>query len=239
MRAQSDEIIEQEERRKQFMANASHEMRTPLTTMSGLLEGLAYDVFPEEEKSRAYALMQKETQRLIRLVEENLDYEKLRANKIVLRKQKIDAYKMISDLSNQLASKAAHEETTIAVLGDQQATVFGDQDRLTQVLFNLINNAIQFTQKGQIKVSVDRQHNATIFKVADTGIGMTAEQVDNVFERYYKADPSRMSTKGESGIGMAIVKQIITLHDGDIAIDSTPKVGTTITVTIPDQQTAN
>lgn len=239
LRAQSYEIIEQEERRKQFMANASHEMRTPLTTMSGLLEGLAYDVFPEEEKSRAYALMQKETQRLIRLVEENLDYEKLRANKIVLRKQKIDAYKMISDLSNQLASKAAHEETTIAVLGDQQATVFGDQDRLTQVLFNLINNAIQFTQKGQIKVSVDRQHNATIFKVADTGIGMTAEQVDNVFERYYKADPSRMSTKGESGIGMAIVKQIITLHDGDIAIDSTPKVGTTITVTIPDQQTAN
>jgi signal transduction histidine kinase len=239
LRAQSDEIIEQEERRKQFMANASHEMRTPLTTMSGLLEGLSYDVFPEEEKSRAYALMQKETQRLIRLVEENLDYEKLRANKIVLRKQKIDAYKMISDLSNQLSNKAAQEETTIDVLGDQQAMVFGDQDRLTQVLFNLINNAIQFTQKGQIKVSVGRQGNATIFTVSDTGIGMTAEQVDNVFERYYKADPSRMSTKGESGIGMAIVKQIVTLHDGDIMIDSTPNVGTTITVTIPDQQTVN
>ncbi|KAI3472860.1 hypothetical protein Pfo_031250 [Paulownia fortunei] len=215
LRAQSDEIIEQEERRKQFMANASHEMRTPLTTMSGLLEGLSYDVFPEEEKSQ-----------------ENLDYEKLRANKIVLRKQKIDAYKMISDLSNQLSNKAAQEETTIDVLGDQQAMVFGDQDRLTQVLFNLINNAIQFTQKGQIKVSVGRQGNATIFTVSDTGIGMTAEQVDNVFERYYKADPSRMSTKGESGIGMAIVKQIVTLHDGDITIDSTPNVGTTITVTI-------
>jgi signal transduction histidine kinase len=236
LQAQSDEIMEQEERRKQFMANASHEMRTPLTTMSGLLEGLEYDVFPEEEKARAYALMQKETKRLIRLVEDNLDYEKLRANKIVLRKQKLDAYKLVTDLSNQLANKAAQEETTIEVLGDSGTTVYGDQDRLTQVLFNLINNAIQFTQKGKITLTVSRQDHATRFTVSDTGIGMTAEQVDKVFERYYKADPSRMTTKGESGIGMAIVKQIVTLHDGDIMIDSTPDVGTTITVIIPDRQ---
>ncbi|WP_125705493.1 sensor histidine kinase [Lacticaseibacillus daqingensis] len=239
LRASQTEIHRQEERRRQFMADAAHEMRTPLTTINGLLEGLAYDAIPEESKGDSIALMQKETKRLIRLVNENLDYEKIRTNQILLKKTTFNATETLQDILSQLTQKAQTAGDTLVLDAASDVSVYADKDRFVQVLFNITQNAIQFTQNGTITISAKTGYHQTELTVADTGIGMSPDQVQNIWERYYKADPSRKNTQyGESGLGLAIVHQLVTLHGGTITVDSTLGEGTTFTLTFPDAETA-
>lgn len=231
-----EEIQRQEQRRKEFMADAAHEMRTPLTTINGLLEGLAYDAIPEESKAESIDLMRNETKRLIRLVNENLDYEKIRNNQISLNKQQFNAIDTLNRLAEQLAQKANAKNDKISVQGGTDIEVYADYDRFVQIMFNITQNAIQFTENGQIVILAQRGYRETIFKISDTGIGMTKKQLANIWDRFYKADPSRTNTKyGESGLGLAIVHQLVLLHDGKIEVTSKPKQGTTFTIIFPDQ----
>lgn len=231
------EIQRQEQRRKEFMADAAHEMRTPLTTINGLLEGLAYDAIPEESKAESIDLMRNETKRLIRLVNENLDYEKIRNNQIMLNKQQFNAIDTLKRMAEQLAQKAAAKNDTISIQGGTDIEVYADYDRFVQIMFNITQNAIQFTENGQIVILAQRGYQETIFKISDTGIGMTKKQLANIWERFYKADPSRTNTKyGESGLGLAIVHQLVLLHNGKIEVTSKPEQGTTFTVIFPDDK---
>ncbi|WP_127849453.1 sensor histidine kinase [Lacticaseibacillus hulanensis] len=233
------EIERQEERRRQFMADAAHEMRTPLTTINGLLEGLAYDAIPEDMKAKSIELMRNETNRLIRLVNENLDYEKIRTGQIMLKKKTFNAKQVLLNISNQLEKKATDAGDQLTIDAPDDLTVFADYDRFVQIIFNIVQNAIQFTQSGTIKVVGKHGFHQSEFSISDTGIGMTDDQIKNIWERYYKADPSRKNTKyGESGLGLAIVHQLITQHGGTIKVESTPNVGTTFTITFPDDSQA-
>lgn len=239
LRDSQAEIHRQEERRRQFMADAAHEMRTPLTTINGLLEGLAYDAIPEESKGESIQLMRNETNRLIRLVNENLDYEKIRTNQILLKKQTFNAAEALGDITVQLKQKAEDAKDQLILKASPAVLVYADRDRFVQVMVNVIQNAIQFTQNGTITITAKTGYHQTELSVADTGIGMTQDQVQNIWERYYKADPSRKNTKyGESGLGLAIVHQLVTLHGGTIDVASQEGVGTTFTMTFPDAETA-
>lgn len=234
-----EEIKDQEERRQQLLANAAHEMRTPLTTINGILEGLAYDVIPEDEKKHSIELMQRDTKRLIRLVNDNLSYEKIRTNQISLDRKMFDAGAVITNLRDQLAKKAQKKGNKLVVTAPPELRVYADYDRFVQILFNIIQNAIQFTDHGTITISGERVTHGTQFSVQDTGIGMTEEQTKHIWERFYKADRSRMSTRyGESGIGMAIVHQLVTLHGGKIKVKSKLNQGSTFTIFFPNQQYA-
>lgn len=231
------EIQRQEQRRKEFMADAAHEMRTPLTTINGLLEGLAYDAIPEESKAESIDLMRNETKRLIRLVNENLDYEKIRNNQISLNKQQFNAIDTLNRLAEQLAQKSAAKNDKISIQGGADIEVYADYDRFVQIMFNITQNAIQFTENGQIVILAQRGYQESIFKISDTGIGMTKKQLANIWERFYKADPSRTNTKyGESGLGLAIVHQLVLLHNGKIEVKSKPDQGTTFTIIFPDKR---
>lgn len=233
------EIQRQEERRRAFMADAAHEMRTPLTTINGLLEGLAYDAIPEESKAQSIDLMRNETNRLIRLVNENLDYEKIRNNQITLTKQRFNALETLQRIAEQLHQKAEASHDVLKVSGAPTIEVYADYDRFVQIMFNITQNAIQFTDEGEINILVERGYRETIFKVVDTGIGMTKEQLANIWERFYKADPSRTNTKyGESGLGLAIVHQLVLLHNGKIEVTSKTGRGTTFTIIFPDEPAA-
>lgn len=230
------EIERQEERRRNFMADVAHEMRTPLTTINGLLEGLAYNAIPENQKDKCINLMQNETRRLIRLVNENLDYEKILTNQISIAIQKLNATEILETLVDQLGGKAADKNNELILETTEEVEIFADYDRFVQVMVNIITNAIQFTEGGQIRLNVTRGYMETIVSVSDTGIGMTEDQVKNVWDRYYKADPSRKNTKyGESGLGLSIVDQLVRLHGGSIKVESEVNVGTTFTISFPDQ----
>lgn len=236
LKESQDEIERQEERRKQFMADASHEMRTPLTTINGLLEGMQYNAIPENQREKAIKLMQNETSRLIRLVNENLDYEKIRTNQITVLLQKFNATEAVATLVSQLQGKAEASNDRLILETDETIDVYADYDRFVQVMVNLIQNAIQFTKDGTITVAIAKLDQATEIKISDTGIGMTEDQVKNIWDRYYKADPSRKNTKyGESGLGLSIVQELVRLHNGTIEVESELNKGTTFTVVFPDK----
>lgn len=233
------EIARQEQRRREFMANAAHEMRTPLTTINGLLEGLEYDAIPEEAKGKSIELMQKETQRLIRLVNENLDYEKIRSNQIILTKRLFNGTEAIQNIIEQLTKKAEAAGDQLVLTNDHAVEVYADYDRFVQVIFNVTQNAIQFTENGQVELTIEAVEHGVQIKIADNGIGMSDDQLKNIWERYYKADPSRKNTKyGESGLGLAIVHSLIEQHQGKIEVESQLNHGTTFTIFFPDEATA-
>lgn len=233
LKESNDEIKRQEERRRAFMADAAHEMRTPLTTINGLLEGLEYDAIPEDSKEESIRLMQRETKRLIRLVNDNLDYERIRTNKIKLDCQMVNLKQAVLRVVEQLGKKAEKESDQLIVEMNSDVVVYADPDRLIQILFNIVQNGIQFTQNGQITVRAQNASNGTNIQISDNGIGMTEDQIKNIWERYYKADASRIQTKGESGLGMAIVHELVQIHGGEIEVSSAPGRGTTFKLHFP------
>lgn len=236
LKQSNEEVKAQEERRDQFMADAAHEMRTPLTTINGILEGLQYDAIPEDSKPKSIALMQRETKRLIRLVNENLDYEKIRNNQIMLVKTNFNATIILHDLKSQLKQNATKANDELVVEAPDQLPIYADRDRFTQVMVNLVQNAIQFTHDGKIIISGKRIEHGTQLSVKDNGIGMSKNQTKYIFERFFKADPSRarMGT-GESGLGLAIVSSLIKQHGGKVEVFSAPGKGSTFTVTFCDK----
>ncbi|WP_314065276.1 HAMP domain-containing sensor histidine kinase [uncultured Vagococcus sp.] len=237
LKESNEEIERQEDRRRQFMADAAHEMRTPLTTINGLLEGIAYNAIPKDQEEKCIQLMRNETTRLIRLVNENLDYEKIRTNQISMVIQKFSATDTLKQVVQQLQGKAEASGNQLSLTTEDDIEVYADYDRFVQIMVNIIQNAIQFTQDGEITVSVERGYLETTVKISDTGIGMTEEEVQNIWERYYKVDPSRKNTKyGESGLGLSIVHQLVKLHKGTISVESQKDVGTTFIVTFPDEE---
>lgn len=239
LQASQEEIRQQEERRRRFMADAAHEMRTPLTTINGLLEGLAYDAIPEEDKKHSIQLMQNDTRRLIRLVNDTLDYEKIRTNQISMDRKVFDATAVINNLQTQLRKKAKVQNDELAVDLPKVLRVYADYDRFVQIMFNIIQNAIQFTKNGKIGISGRRLPKGAEFAIKDNGIGMTKEQTEQIWERFYKADRSRMNTQyGESGLGLAIVHHLVELHGGTIKVASELGKGTTFTLFFPDREYA-
>lgn len=236
LKQSNEEVKAQEERRDQFMADAAHEMRTPLTTINGILEGLQYDAIPEESKPKSISLMQRETKRLIRLVNENLDYEKIRNNQINLIKTNFNATPILQDLKSQLNGNAKKANDELEVIAPDDLPIYADRDRFTQVMVNLVQNAIQFTHDGKIKIKGKRIEHGTALTVQDNGIGMSKDQIKYIFERFFKADPSRARRgTGESGLGLAIVSSLIKQHGGKITVESEPGKGSKFVVIFFDK----
>ncbi|EHP8269709.1 HAMP domain-containing histidine kinase, partial [Listeria monocytogenes] len=229
-----EEIERQEKRRRQFIADVSHEMRTPLTTISGLTEGLVNDIIPKSETDRCIALIDTEARRLTKLVNENLDYEKIRSNKIKLQKTRFNGKEFLELIKEQLDYVASEKGNTITVAIDKDMAIYADYDRLTQVFINIVKNSVQFTENGQITLTGTQDYKESVLTITDTGIGMNTEELEQIWERFYKADMSRTNTAfGESGIGLSIVKQLIEYHDGSITVTSEPNKGTSFTIRLP------
>lgn len=235
------EVLHLEERRKTFMQDVAHEMRTPLTTINGLLEGIEYGVFDEEQEMRSIKLMRKETSRLIRLVNENLDYENIQSNRIVLKKTEFPILEALEEIGEQLDNIADDSNNQIIIPDNlEHIKIYADFDRFKQIVVNLLKNALQFMENGKVTVAAKQSKEKTVVTVSDTGIGMSEEQLENIWDRYYKADPSRKNTKyGESGLGLPIVKQLVELHDGKISVESELNKGTTFTITLPRNKTSD
>lgn len=229
-----EEIDSLEKRRRQFMADVSHELRTPLTTISGVIEGIRNDMIPEKEKEKGINLVSKEAKRLIRLVNENLDYEKIRSNQVKLIKENIQLVEVLEIIKEQLDFLAEEKNNKIVVEVDEEAYVYADYDRLTQILINITKNSIQFTENGQITLRGKAGYKETIIEIEDDGIGIDPADIEKIWRRFYKADLSRTTNPyGEFGLGLSIVQKLVTLHDGRIEVTSEKGKGTKFTIHLP------
>lgn len=233
---QSNEEIEGlENRRRQFMADVSHEMRTPLTTIAGVIEGLRNNMIAEEQREKGIRLVSDETKRLIRLVNENLDYEKIRSNQVTLTKEEIEAEELLEIIQEQLEMQAAEKGNRIEIASEPGQVIYGDMDRLIQVLTNIVKNSIQFTVDGLISLRAYSEPGGMAIEVKDTGEGIDVQEIDLIWRRFYKADLSRGS--GQFGLGLSIVKQLVTLHGGDISVQSEKGKGTIFLIHLPHKET--
>ena len=234
LRLSMEEIESLENRRRQFMADVSHELRTPLTTISGVIEGIRSDMIPEVEKEKGMQLASKETKRLIRLVNENLDYEKIRSNQVTLYKEEIQLVEVLEIIKDQLDMLAEEKNNKIIVDVDPDAYVYADYDRLTQILINIIKNSIQFTENGTITLRGKVGNGETIIEIEDTGTGINPEDIEKIWRRFYKSGLSRSTNPyGEFGLGLSIVKQLVMMHNGKIEVTSDEGEGTTFCIRFP------
>ncbi|MFE8700157.1 sensor histidine kinase [Cytobacillus sp. FJAT-54145] len=234
LRVSMEEIESLENRRRNFMSDVSHELRTPLTTISGVIEGIKNDMIAEEEKEKGINLVSQETKRLIRLVNENLDYDKIRSNQIKLFPYDIELIEVFEVIKDQLTLQAKEKQNEIHVLVEEDVIVHADYDRLIQILINITKNSIQFTSNGDIWLRGLASNGETVIEIEDNGIGIDQAEIEKIWHRFYKADLSRTSNPfGEFGLGLSIVKQLVQLHKGSIEVSSEKNKGTKFTIRLP------
>lgn len=234
LKESNEEIERLENRRRKFIADVSHEMRTPLTTISGLAEGIKDRLIPEDGIEKGMVLIDREAKRLIRLVNENLDYEKIRSNQLKLNKMIVNLFEVLEVVKEQLILQANKKNNEITIDCDKHLAVFADYDRMIQVIINIVKNSNQFTENGQITLVGKEDENEIIIEIDDTGIGIDPKEIESIWLRFYKADLSRTGNSfGEFGIGLSIVKQLVQLHNGKIDVSSEKGKGTKFTIRLP------
>ncbi len=226
--------LRSEERMRQFLADASHELRTPLTSIRGYAELARLQGRSTDSPDDSMRRIEVEGTRMSRLVEDLLVLAR-GDQATALRREPVDVDKLLAEAAHAVSS--AHPERPVSILGSGGTVVVGDRDQLLRVLINLASNAAIHTPAGPIRLEAIPGHTpageAVALRVIDTGPGLPAEDAAHVFERFWRADKARSRAKGGSGLGMAIVAQIVAAHGGHIEFDSAVEGGTTVTVTLP------
>jgi len=216
--------------KKDFTVNVSHELRTPLSAIKGYVETLEYGI--DDNNRRYIEIIKRHTDRLASIVEDLLSLSEMEEKEGSFEQVAIED--VITAAVNVFGQKIAVKNLSLKVAVEKNLpTVRGDQFRLEQMLINLVDNAVKYTQKGFVEIGARRKNDGIEIYVRDTGIGIPAEHVGRIFERFYVVDKSRSRKLGGTGLGLSIVKHIVLLHNGAIEVDSTPDKGTTFTVTLP------
>ncbi|HHL21854.1 MAG TPA: GHKL domain-containing protein [Aliiroseovarius sp.] len=225
--------------RSDFVANVSHELRSPLTSLYGFIETLRAnpDIAPTD-RDRFLGLMENEARRMVRLIDELLTLSILQAETDTEPSDAIEVMPLLERVIAALAPMARAEATRVVLSGpDAPLTVRGKDDKLTQVFRNLIENAIKYSRKGsEVRVSVrpdPAEPDMVNVLVQDSGEGIAPKHIARLTERFYRVDKGRSRSMGGTGLGLAIVKHILAQHRGELRIDSTVGVGSTFTVSLP------
>lgn len=223
-----------ERARRELTANVSHELRTPLTSIKGFAETLLGGALDDEKTSRHFLeIIDKEANRLVKLVDDLLDLSSLESKRISLELGQVRVGDLVADMVTKMRPLAAGRQLQLRPT-EADIVVLADRDRLEQVLTNLLDNAIKFTPDGgHIAVGWRSSNGEVEVTVADSGPGISPADLPHVFERFYKADRARPAVPGGSGLGLAITKHIVEAHGGRIRVVSSPGAGTTFTFTLP------
>ncbi|WAW15738.1 sensor histidine kinase [Peptostreptococcus equinus] len=227
----AQEIKKSEKLKDEFISSISHELRTPLTSINGWSETLRLDGISKEEQDLGLNIIQEEAQRLIKLVEELLDFSRLSSDRIKLNIEELNVENLVVSVVNQLRSMAVDKNIRLSFefLNQNMKIIYADKNRLRQVLINLIQNSIKFTpEQGIIVVKVDQDDFSTKFSVKDTGVGIEEKNLSNVSKKFFQED----FHKSGSGLGLAISDEIVKLHGGSMKINSKKNVGTDITFSV-------
>ena len=230
--------------KSEFLGNVSHELRTPLTSIIGLSGTLLHSSQKEfslspEKQQRYLKIIQESGQQLLNLINEMIDFSQIEAGKTVLNTKEISLYKLAQKM-RQVYQKESQRKNIELKLDFRVSVVednfFTDPERLQQILFHLFDNAIKFTADGGIVLlRIWREKHYAVFQVEDTGIGISEQQLPLLFKKFQQLEKSRERSYGGTGLGLALTKQLVELHQGRIEVESTLGTGSRFTVWLPNQ----
>lgn len=227
----AEEIGATEKMKNEFLSSVSHELRTPLTAIKGWSETLQTAPEDRELVSRGLAVIGKEAERLSGLVEELLDFSRMESGHIVLKRQRLDVLAELEEAVFLFRDRTTRAGLSLEYSGGEELLpVMGDPARLRQVFVNLLDNAVKYTPRGGcIRVEAAQLPGRVQVVISDTGVGIAPEELPRVRQKFYQTDPANPG----SGIGLALVDEIVRLHGGRMEMDSEPGVGTAVTVLLP------
>ena len=228
------DVTEREQRerlRREFSANVSHELKTPLTSISGFAELMKEGLVPPEKIPEFSGDIYKESLRLIGLVNDIIQLSRLDENSTQFQRAPVDLYDLCAQSIERLSTVAARQSVTLALTGEH-AEIMGVEQLLKEMIYNLLDNAIKYNVPGgSVTASVRKSAGRTILSVSDTGIGIPYAHQPRVFERFYRVDKSHSKEVGGTGLGLSIVRHAAQYHGARLELKSQPGKGTTITVT--------
>jgi two-component system, OmpR family, sensor histidine kinase VicK len=226
--------------RKEFVANVSHELKTPITTIKSYIETLLDGALDSPELARQFLeVVLKETDRMNRLVRDLLDLSRIDYQQVAWDKQPLEVDTLLGDSVQKLTMRARDKDIELLLDVPALPPVLADWDRIQQVVINIIANAIEYTPSGgKIWVSAEPAGEMVRVSIRDTGIGIPADDLPRIFERFYRVDKARSRQMGGTGLGLAIAKEIVEAHGGRISIESQVGAGTTVTIELPTAKKA-
>lgn len=216
--------------RREFSANVSHELKTPLTSISGFAELLANGMVPLERVGEFAGDIYKESQRLMALVDDIIELSRLEEDTAAPQRESVDLYTLAEETLASLCPAAERRDVTLTLCGGE-AAVQGVRTALQELVYNLCDNAVKYNRPGgSVTVTAEKRGGETVLSVADTGIGIPYEHQNRVFERFYRVDKSHSRQLGGTGLGLSIVKHAAAMHKARLELWSEPNAGTKITV---------
>ena len=227
---QHKNIIKSAKMRQDFTANVTHELKTPLTSISGYAELIESGMTGEKETRRFAKEIHRNAKRLIRLINDILQLSELDTRETALETEQLNLYGMAATCVEMLKINAEPNQVKLSVKG-KSAWIEGNRSMIEELLYNLCSNAIRYNKpNGTVEVSVNETEEGVLLQVADTGIGIPEKHQERIFERFYRVDKSRSKERGGTGLGLAIVKHIVAEHGAKMTLESEEGVGTTISV---------
>lgn len=225
--------------RRDFVANISHELKTPIGAVGLLAEALVSASDDAEQVKRFAKRLTKESERLARITQEIIELSRLQATDALASPELVDIDHVVALAIDQNRVMADSHKVQLVSGGDKGAEVYGDETLLAVALHNLVSNAIQYSPKStRVGVGVRNDDGVVEIAVTDQGVGIPEEDQDRVFERFFRTDPARSRHTGGSGLGLSIVKHVVQNHGGDIRVWSQPGSGSTFTIRLPEASTA-
>ncbi|MFB5284340.1 cell wall metabolism sensor histidine kinase WalK [Peribacillus sp. Hz7] len=235
------DITEQEkieEERREFVANVSHELRTPLTTMRSYLEALADGAWEDKELAPSFLnVTQNETERMIRLVNDLLQLSKMDSKDYRLSKGWVNFNKFYDHIIDRFEMTKNDDITFVRDIPNENYYVDIDEDKITQVLYNIISNSLKYSPEGgQVTFRIGTVESFIVVSISDQGVGIPKNVIDKIFDRFYRVDKARSRNLGGTGLGLAIAKEMVVAHGGRIWAESMEGKGTTVFFTLPYEQ---
>jgi len=231
----AEQLEHLDQTRNQFVSNASHELKTPLATMKIMLETMMYQPeMPTELRQEFMTDMNHEIDRLTGIITDLLTLTRMDNHSDAMKTEVLDLSELTEETVRLLRPAAEKRGQTLEENVEPGLHMTGDRTKLNQVLYNLIDNAMKYTQDGgSVRVSLSADGENLVWKVLDNGVGIPEEDQEHIFDRFYRVDKARSRETGGTGLGLSIVKQLVSMHGGEIRVESAPGEGSCFIVTLP------
>ncbi len=231
----AEQLEHLDQARNQFVSNASHELRTPMTTMKILLENVLYQPdMPEDLRTEFLTDMDHEIDRLSHVVSDLLTLTRIDSGRIEIQREQLNFAALVEETVRLLQPQAQQRSQQILTKLPQDVILYGDSSKLGLIVYNLVENALKYSQDNcLVRVELQVKGRNAILTVADQGVGIPKEDLDHIFERFYRVDKARSRDTGGTGLGLSIVRQMVQMHGGDITVKSEMGKGSVFTVLLP------